>query len=62
MTQLVELDLQRTRVTDAGMEHLKHLPELRGLHLEGTAVTAAGADNLRSVLPHLIIPRRPAIE
>jgi hypothetical protein len=36
------LGLSQTRVTDAGMDTLSHLPRLRELYLNGTQVTDAG--------------------
>ena len=44
------LSLNRTKVTDAGLEHLEHLTQLEDLWLYGTGVTAAGAKRLQSVL------------
>lgn len=43
--------LQDTDVTDAGLEHLTEMPQLRELYLGGTRVTAAGVANLRRSLP-----------
>lgn len=39
---LVELEIDSTQVTDAGLEHLKPMTGLRKLKLNGTAVTDAG--------------------
>ena len=46
LTQLMELDLDRTQVTDAGLVHLRGLTQLTRLSLGETQVTDAG-------LPHL---------
>lgn len=44
------LNLRDTRVTDAGMAHLKKLTQLRRLHLERTPVTDAGIAHLSGLL------------
>jgi hypothetical protein len=49
MTQLRYLDLHNTKITDAGMVHLKGLTQLTGLSLWGTKVTDAGLANLRGL-------------
>lgn len=41
-TNLKKLQLQGTRITDAGLGFLAELPHLQGLNLYGTAVTDAG--------------------
>jgi len=38
-----------TDITDAGLEHLKDLPELEGLVLDGTRVTDAGLEHLKGL-------------
>jgi eukaryotic-like serine/threonine-protein kinase len=49
---LVQLDLAgTTRVTDAGLEHLKGLKGLVGLDLRDTKVTKAGVQKLAAALP-----------
>jgi len=40
------LSLAKTRITDAGLMHLKGLKDLQELHLDGTAITDAGLDLL----------------
>jgi hypothetical protein len=44
--ELVELALQGTQVTDAGLVHLQLLPKLRKIRLAKTAITDAGMKNL----------------
>ena len=51
------LDLENTKVTDAGLEHLKGLSKLVGLRLEGTKVTDAGVQRLKEALPDCFIRR-----
>nr|XP_020475406.1 uncharacterized protein LOC109971480 [Monopterus albus]XP_020475407.1 uncharacterized protein LOC109971480 [Monopterus albus] len=46
-TQLVKLNLSRTRITDNGLKHLK-LMHLAQVNLDGTGVTLAGIANLLS--------------
>ena len=45
---LVQLELTDTAVTDAGLEHLEHLPDLRWLTLCGTGVSDAAIARSRS--------------
>jgi hypothetical protein len=49
---IVEAELGRTSVTDAGIETLSQFKNLRALHLEGTAVTGRNLAKLSS-LPQL---------
>jgi hypothetical protein len=51
------LTLQKTHVTDAGLEHLRPLTGLRNLDLKGTPVTDAGVANLLHALLDLNITR-----
>jgi hypothetical protein len=44
-----------TKITDAGLEHLKGLKQLRELHLIETQVTDAGVKKLNEALPKLFI-------
>jgi len=44
---IVEAELGRTAVTDAGFDTLATFTHLRALHLEGTAITGAGLAKLR---------------
>ena len=46
-----------TKVTNAGLEHLKGLANLRALYLPGTDVTDEGVKKLRQTLPHCWITR-----
>jgi hypothetical protein len=47
--------LGETRVTDAGLEHLKGLIGLEFLHLRNTNVTQEGVEELKKALPNLIV-------
>jgi hypothetical protein len=44
-----------TQVTDAGLEHLKELTNLRYLHVADTQVTEAGINELTKALPYCTI-------
>ena len=46
LKSLEKLHLERTKVTYAGLEHLKGLENLKYLNLYGTGVTDAGIDHL----------------
>lgn len=52
MTASENLYLSNTRVTDAGLEHLRGLMQLRFLDLRGTQVTEAGVRELERALPN----------
>jgi hypothetical protein len=43
--------LDNTDITNAGLEHLKGLPNLRSLNLHKTKVTEEGLRQLREALP-----------
>jgi hypothetical protein len=45
------VDLNDTKVTDAGLQHLKGLKHLRRLDVRKTNVTEAGVADLRRALP-----------
>jgi len=49
---IVTVDLRGKQVTDAGLEHLKGLTNLRTLHLQHTQVTDAGVNELKKALPN----------
>jgi len=49
LRQLQTLDLSGTKITDAGLEHLKDLPQLQTLDLSGTKVTDAGLERLQGL-------------
>jgi len=51
------LDLWNTFVTDAGLEHLEGLDNLKYLRIEGTNATEAGAAKLRESMPNTEIVR-----
>ena len=46
VSELQWLFLRRTKVTDAGLEHLEGMSKLTALYLTGSAVSDAGMDNL----------------
>jgi hypothetical protein len=48
---LVKLSLIRTKITDAGLPHLKQMKALRELWLQETMVSSAGLTELRAALP-----------
>ena len=52
MTDLRGLRLSGTKVSDAGLEHLKGLRKLQGLYLYNTQVTEEGMKKLRQTLPY----------
>jgi len=51
------LNISHTRVTDAGLEHLRALAKLERIYPHGTAVTDAGVEGLGKALPNLQILR-----
>jgi hypothetical protein len=61
---LEELDLSRTKITDAGLETLSHmdLPHLKNLDLEATNITNAGLEHLEKfkTLQYLAISKTKA--
>jgi hypothetical protein len=46
---VTQVDLNGTKVTDAGLKHLKELKELRSLDLSGTQVRDAGLKELKEL-------------
>jgi hypothetical protein len=59
LSELRDLSLHATQVTDAGLEHLAGLTQLTTLYLSDTHVTAAGVANLQQALPNCKITRFP---
>jgi Leucine-rich repeat (LRR) protein len=57
LTQLRELYLTDTQVSDAGLEHLRRLTQLENLNLSNTQVTDAGVNELKKALPDVEISR-----
>jgi len=64
LTKLTCLNLDNTKVTDAGLVHLKHLAvhlkrlaDLQELYLVDTQVTDAGIAELQQVLPNCKIKK-----
>ena len=55
LTELKRLNLNDTRITDAGLMHLKGMTELRILFLYDTQVTDAGIAELKQALPNCVI-------
>ena len=55
LTEVQWLVLQDTKITDRGLRCFRGLKKLGRLDLEGTAVTAAGAEELRQYLPNVKI-------
>jgi hypothetical protein len=53
------LEIDRTQVTDAGLEHLKGLTKLEGLSLEETDVTNEGVKKFQKLLQNCHIRRLP---
>ena len=51
MTELRSLFLHGTKITDAGLEHLKGMTELKSLMLIEPKVTDAGVKKLQKALP-----------
>ncbi|KAG9348127.1 hypothetical protein JZ751_004157 [Albula glossodonta] len=51
-TQLVKLNLSRTRITDQGLKFLRQM-HLSQVNLDGTGVTLSGIANLISTCPHI---------
>ncbi len=50
LANLVELHLSKaTKVTDAGVAHLRNLPRIEGLWLDGTGLTDAGLRHLKDL-------------
>jgi hypothetical protein len=52
------LSLNRTQISDAGLEHLKGLTSLRFLSINGTQVTDAGVEKLQKTLGDLVFISR----
>lgn len=55
----MELSIEDTPVTDAGLAHIKQLEGLRELRLRGAKVTAQGVQQLQQALPKLRIDGAP---
>ena len=55
LSNLEQINLDRTRVTDTGLDNLKALKSLQTLHLSGSQVTPAGVKELRRTLPWIEI-------
>ena len=52
LEELEVLELQGTRITDAGLQHLAGVPSLKKLLLGRTKVSAQGVAELRRALPN----------
>jgi hypothetical protein len=55
LTELVELSLFKTKITDAGLEHLTGLKKLKEVELNETKVSKAGVEKLKKALPDAYI-------
>jgi hypothetical protein len=53
LPNLTYLNLYGTKVTDAGLEHLKGMKFLRNVYVWQTKVTEAGAKKLKAALPNV---------
>lgn len=49
---MTTLDLSRTKISDAGLVHLKGLTSLTYLNLSATEVTKEGVEELKAALPN----------
>jgi len=64
LDRLLAIKFHGTRITDAGLDHLRHLKTLREVQLEGTRITDAGLARLkplaglREAAPALIVSHR----
>ncbi len=56
------INLTRTAVSDAGLDHLKHMTKLQLLILNGTKVTHAGIADLKKALPKLQIEKLTIVQ
>ena len=56
MHNLWDLGLARTRITDAGLDHLKELRGLTTLFVFETRLSRAGIEDLRRALPSTWVP------
>jgi hypothetical protein len=60
MKNLVSLNLANSRVTNAGLQHLRPLTNLTSLALQGCKVTLFAVNNLQATsLPNLTVIRLP---
>ena len=57
MTSLEKLELGNTKVTDAGLDELKGLPNLQSVSLRTTQVTDVGISNFQEAMPNCVINR-----
>jgi hypothetical protein len=55
MKKMSHLRLHDTAVTDAGLDKLRGLPELRRLDLWRTRATDRGVERLREAIPGLVV-------
>ena len=57
LKELRDLNLYRSKITDAGLGHLKGLPGLRRLTLENAAITDAGCQDFQRAMPKAKVAR-----
>ena len=60
LTQLKDLRLEGTSVTNAGLVHLQGLTQLKELHLKNTNVSAANAEAFKKINPACQVFTEPA--
>ena len=59
LNRLAALSLDRTKITDAGLQHLLNLNRLDTLSLDNTGVTVAGVRSLRARSQTMVYSNRP---
>ena len=52
LEKIIELSLESTKITDAGLKDVAKLQKLRVLYLKGTQITDAGVAELKKALPN----------
>jgi len=57
LNTLQQLNLNDTRITDAGLVHLKGLTQLRELVISDTQISDTGFDELQAALPNCMTRR-----
>jgi hypothetical protein len=55
LTELKELSLVNTQISDAGLVHLKELKKLEMLKVYDTRVTQQGMNELHAALPQCVV-------